>query len=133
MFKAIFTGVGLIITVVAVIAVAILIAIFLPRLLAGPVGETEKVLITNTGAFRIQGYEKFYDLQEQIVATDTKLSGYPSEGLNIRDAKDCRSLLGIRANLVADYNASARAQETTGQWQAADLPRTLAQNNPRTC
>ena len=133
MFKAIFTGVGLLITVVAVIAVAILVAIFLPRLLAGPVGETEKVLITNTGAFRIQGYEKFYDLQEEITAVDTKLSGYPSEDLDDREAIECRGLLNRRANLVADYNASARAQETTGQWQAADLPRTLPQNNPRTC
>ena len=130
--KAIFSGVVLIVSFIVLAAVAVLLAIYLPRLWAGPAGETEKILITNDGAYRIQGYERFYDLQEEIAAVDTKLDGYPEE-LGPRESIECRGLLAKRANLVADYNSSARAEETTGQWQADDLPRTLPQDNPRSC
>ena len=116
----------------AAVAAIVVVAIFLPRLWAGPAGETQKQTITQTGAYRIQGYEHFYDLQEQIAATDTKLAGYP-EALDIRQAQECRGLLATRANLVAAYNTWSRAETTTGRWRAEELPETLPQTTPRTC
>ena len=126
--RRIWIGVGSL----AVVAAVILAVIYLPRLWAEPVGRTEQIVATNTGAYRTQAYEKFYDLYEQIEATDQKLSAYPAE-LDDRQRTECVGLLSTRANLVSEYNAASRAEITTGQWQAPDLPSTLEQDNPRTC
>ena len=95
-------------------------------------GETEQVIITNQGAYRVQGYERFYNLAEDVAAVDVKLAGYP-QALDRREATECRGLLARRADLVAEYNASALAEETVGQWRAANLPHRLEHENPRGC
>ena len=118
--------------VVVLLAVAVVASIFVPRWLAGPQGKTEEVLIVNQGAFRIQGYELFYDVSEQVEAIDVKLGAYPTE-LDIREEKECRSLIARRADLVAEYNAASRAERTTGQWRADDLPPELSHDSPRAC
>ena len=95
-------------------------------------GETEQVIITNTGAYRVQGYERFYDLSEDVAAVDVKLAGYP-QALDRREATECRGLLARRADMVSAYNSAAMAQETVGQWRADNLPHRLEHDNPRSC
>ena len=118
--------------ILAVIVLGTLGGIYIPRLLAGPTGQTEEIVIVNQGAYRIQGYEKFYDLHEELKGVEVRLSSYPDNPVG-RDQTECRGLLARRAALVAEYNASSLAERTTGQWRAADLPELLTQENPRYC
>ena len=105
---------------------------FVTRITAPIRGETEEIEITNTGAYRVQGYERFYDLHEDVAAVDQKLKAYPAS-LDTRQLTECVGLLARRADLVSEYNSSSRAERTTGQWRAADLPETLEHDSPRTC
>ena len=123
----------LVVAIILVVAVGgVLLRIYVPRWTAPPLGKTEEITIVNQGAYRIQGYEKFYDLQEELQSVGVRLEGYP-ESPEGRDQTECRGLLARRAEIVAAYNAASRAERTTGQWRAADLPELLVQENPRTC
>lgn len=119
--------------VVAFVVLVVLASIYVPRWLAGPTGETEEIVAVSRGAYRIQGYEKFYNLFEDIGAIDVKLVAYPEAPLDDRQATECRGLLAKRANLVSEYNAAAKAERTIGQWRADNLPEELEQRNPRSC
>ena len=105
---------------------------FVTRIAAPIRGETQEIKLTNRGAYRVQGYEMFYDLQEDIIAVDQKLTAYP-EKLGQRQLTECVALLAHRADLVSEYNSSSRAERTIGQWRADDLPETLEHDSPRTC
>ena len=89
-------------------------------------GAVEQQEITNTGAFRIQVYNRFYDWQEEMEAIDVKLISYVSSpSLSDRETTECRGLLARRANIVGDYNAAVRAVNTTGKWRGSGLPNRL--------
>ena len=117
---------------VLIIVLGIVGSLYLPRLLAPVRGETERIVITTTGAYRIQGYEHFYDLEEQVEALDQRLAAYPDE-LSPRQQTDCIGILSVRADRVAEYNAASRAELTTGKWRADNLPERLAHEAPRSC
>lgn len=119
--------------VAVLIVLVVLASIYVPRWLAGPTGETEEIVAVSRGAYRIQGYERFYDLFEDIEAIDVKLAAYPEGPLDARQAIECRGLLAKRANLISDYNAAAAAERTVGRWRADNLPEELEQRNPRSC
>ena len=99
---------------------------------AEPSGRVEQQEIITRGAYRIQAYEQFYRIQEDIQGIDVKLGGYPTT-LDVRQRTECQGLLQVRANRVAEYNAASRAVLTQGQWRAPDLPQRLDQRNPRSC
>lgn len=99
---------------------------------AEPRGALEQREITTRGAFRIQEYERFYRLKEEVDSTDTKLAALPSE-LDVRQRTECTGLLAVRANRVAEYNAASAAELTRGKWKADDLPQRLNQENTRKC
>ena len=131
--------VGGLVLIAGIVALSVSLTVgsaHIERFVAGIVaplrGETQEIEITNTGGFRIAGYELFYDLQEDVGAVDRKLMSYP-EKLDRRQLTECIGLLGRRADYVAEYNAASRAERTTGQWRAADLPETLEHDTPRTC
>ena len=130
--KAIFWGVA---ALVVLIVGGVLAGIYVPRLLAEPVGRTEQIVAVNRGNYRTSAYESFYDLDEQIKGLDIKLAAYPSDPADMdrRDRIECRGVLQSRASLVAEYNASARQITTVGQWRSEDLPDRLPQENPREC
>ena len=86
MSKALIT-LGIVLAVIAVVA-ALALWLFGGRLLAPILGETEKQEIVNTGPARIQGYERFYDLYEEVKATDVKLSALPAR-LTDRQVTQC--------------------------------------------
>ena len=117
---------------VAIVVSFVVLWLYGGRFFAPIRGVTQQVEITNEGAYRVQGYELFYDLIEESGAVDVKLTGYP-EWLDAREAIECRGLLARRADIVARYNAAAQAKLTIGQWRADDLPEQLEQQNPRTC
>ena len=108
------------------------LSIYVPRWTAGPVGLTEEIVITNKGAYRIQGYERFYDFVEQVEAVDVKLASYRQD-LATREAVECRGLLARRADIVQQYNADAQKVRTVGKWRADNLPSRLYHNLTRTC
>ena len=131
-FKIFAAGIALI----AVIALITILSIYIPRWTAEPIGKTEEVVITNKGAYRIQAYERFYIINEEIQALDNKLStvytvNSGSSLLNPRQQTECNGLLFQRSNLVGEYNSRARAILTTGKWQANDLPFTMPQLDNR--
>lgn len=117
---------------VAIIVVSVVLAIYIPRWTAGPLGRTEEIQITQRGPYRIQGYEKFYDLHEEVTSVETKLQAYPPR-LSPRQVTECRGLLARRADVVSEYNRMSQAERTIGQWRADNLPYVLQQKNPRTC
>ena len=126
---------GISLAVMAAVVAIVAAAIYVPRLWAEPVGRTEQIVTVNRGNYRSSAYELFYDLDEQIEAVNLKLDAYPADpqDMDARERTECRGLLLKRANLVADYNASARQELTVGQWRSEDLPSSLPQVNPREC
>ena len=100
-------------------------AIYVPRWLAGPLGQTEATVIVQGGEYRIAGYERFYDLHERIQAQDVKLAAWEGRDLSDRDRTRCLGQAAIRAEMVAEYNSASDAILTTGQWRADNLPARL--------
>ena len=97
------------------------------------VGKLEEREITNTGAFRIQSYEQFYDWQEELDSIKSKLGLYADRELDRRERTECNALNAQYANIVADYNAASRAERTQGQWRAPDLPQTIEHKEITKC
>jgi len=103
-------------------------------LFAEPTGAVQEREITTRGAYRIEAYEKFYRIQEDIGSLDTRLAAMPAAAdLDPRQQIECRGILAVRATRVREYNEASRAVRTQGQWRAPDLPSTLEQRNPRKC
>ena len=117
--------IGLLLAVVLIIG-GIFSGIYVPRWLAGPQGKTEEVVITNRGQYRIQAYERFYQINEGLVEIDNKLLIYSvNKTENFRQLTECTGLLYQRANLVSEYNAKSKQERTTGKWQDPSLPHVL--------
>ena len=121
-----------IIGVLGLVALGVLGGIWIPRWIAPEAGLTEEIEITNRGAYRIQGYERFYDLYEEVEAIDVKLQAYPL-ALDVREETECRGLLMRRADMVRQYNADSQAVRTVGQWRADNLPSRISHDLPREC
>ena len=101
-------------------------SIYIPRWLAPERGKTEEVIITNRGQYRIQAYERFYQINEELVAVDNKLGVYSfSAPNNLRQETECKGMLFKRANLVSEYNAKSQQERTTAKWQDPSLPERL--------
>lgn len=100
----------------ATIAIAVLLATpFFHRWNARRVNDIKQEYIIQDANARINAYEWFYDMHEQIEATRTKAEiakGTPEE-------KGIRMVL---ASMIAEYNAKSKMTMTKAQWKAADLP-----------
>lgn len=69
---------------------------------------------------RVQTYEWFYDMYEQIEATKKKAEL----------AKGTQEEIGIKmvlSSMISEYNAKAKMEWTKGQWKADDLPKVIEQ------
>ena len=110
-----------VVAIVVVIGVSTLGWLYAGRVTAPIRGVTEQVEITNSGAYRVQGYEKFYRWHEELDAIDNKLLVFNGV-LSGRDYTNCLGLRAYRADVVGKYNSASRARETIGQWRPADLP-----------
>lgn len=122
-----------VIGLVAVIALSTVGALAYRWAIAPARGAVEEREIINRGQYRIQAYEQFYRWQEELDGIAAKLSAYPSQGLDRRQQTECMGLVARHADIVAKYNAAARAERTQGQWQDPELPETLPQEPIRSC
>lgn len=105
-----------IILIVICVAVVILLATpFFHRWNAQRVNDIKQEYIIQDANVRINTYEWFYDMHEQIEATRRKAEiakGSPEE-------KGIRMIL---ASMISEYNAKSKMTMTKAQWKAADLP-----------
>lgn len=118
----------------AAVVIGIAAASFGTRWIAAPFrGTVEQREITNSGAFRIQAYQKFYSWHEESAALKFKLAHYAHRDLDQREQTECRALRGQHADIVSKYNSASRAEQTQGQWRAADLPVDLTNEGVPQC
>ena len=105
-----------IILIVISVAVVILLATpFFHRWNAKRVNDIKQEYIIQDANVRVNTYEWFYDMHEQIEATRRKAEiakGTPEE-------KGIRMVL---ASMISEYNAKSKMTMTKAQWKAADLP-----------
>lgn len=105
-----------IILIIICIAVFILLATpFFHRWNARRVNDIKQEYIIQDANVRVNTYEWFYDMHEQIEATRCKAEiakGTPEE-------KGIRMVL---ASMISEYNAKSKMTMTKAQWKAADLP-----------
>ncbi len=105
-----------IILIVICVAVVILLATpFFHRWNAKRVNDIKQEYIIQDANVRVNTYEWFYDMHEQIEATRRKAEiakGTPEE-------KGIRMVL---ASMISEYNAKSKMTMTKAQWKAADLP-----------
>ena len=105
-----------IILIVICVAVVILLATpFFHRWNAKWVNDIKQEYIIQDANVRVNTYEWFYDMHEQIEATRRKAEiakGTPEE-------KGIRMVL---ASMISEYNAKSKMTMTKAQWKAADLP-----------
>jgi hypothetical protein len=95
--------------------VVLLLTPFFHRWNARRVNDIRQAYITEDANVRVNTYEWFYDMHEQIEATRRKAEiakGTPEE-------KGIRMVL---ASMIAEYNAKSRMTATKAQWKAKDLP-----------
>lgn len=84
------------------------------------VNDIKQEYVIQDARIRVQTYEWFYDMYEQINATRRKAE----------IAKDTPEEKGIRMvleGMISEYNAKARMKYTKAQWMPRDLPYTIEQ------
>ena len=100
----------------AIIAVLVLFATpFFHKWNARRVNDIKQEYIIQDANVRVNTYEWFYDMHEEIEATKRKAEiakGTPEE-------KGIRMVL---ASMISEYNAKSKMTATKAQWKAADLP-----------
>lgn len=101
---------------IVIIALLVLFATpFFHRWNARRVNDIKQEYIIQDANVRVNTYEWFYDMHEQIEATRRKAEiakGTPEE-------KGIRMVL---SSMIAEYNAKSRMTATKAQWKAKDLP-----------
>lgn len=106
---------NIILIVICVAVVILLAAPFFHRWNAKRVNDIKQEYIIQDANVRVNTYEWFYDMHEQIEATRRKAEiakGTPEE-------KGIRMVL---ASMISEYNAKSKMTMTKAQWKAADLP-----------
>ena len=100
--------------------------------LASPTGAVEQREIVLGGEYRIQFYDQFHDLHQEIKAKQARLALY-GDDLDQREATGCRGLFADLTETVADYNSASLAYRTRGQWRDPALPQTVPQPEVSPC
>ena len=95
-------------------------------------GETDRITIVNQGQYRIQGYEMFYDIHEDVKEIDVLLESIDTADSQ-RETIRCEGWVARRAKLVGDYNSASMSWQTTGQWKADNLPLLLEHKIIKDC
>lgn len=96
-------------------------------------GETQEKEITEAdGRYRIDAYEKFYDLNAQVESKDTEICTMEANTSLPKDQRETNvlALTNKRTELVNEYNADARKEDTRAKFKASDLPYELPKEVP---
>lgn len=129
--------VGGFIALVGVVLLAIFTTGLIQRETAGFRGDVGAVERTRgSGAFRIEAYNRFYDICVGVQADEALIQGLESELEDPQTSTSRRdqvraSLTAIRASRaekIAQYNADAAKDYTVGQFQSKRLPYNLNVN-----
>jgi hypothetical protein len=101
---------------IVIIALLVLFATpFFHRWNARWVNDIKQEYIIQDANVRVNSYEWFYDMHEQIEATRRKAEiakGTPEE----------KGICMVLSSMIAEYNAKSRMTATKAQWKAKDLP-----------
>lgn len=136
MFKLGAKALGIWIAVVIVIcllaAVPMYAAGWLQRITADFRGQTDVVeQISANAGYRIAKYEQFYSDCAAVQSVEARIREAESELNADPEPDDYRkrqlntnlsALRGQRADLINDYNAAARMEDTQGNFRSSDLP-----------
>lgn len=110
------------IIIMALAAIVLAMTPFYHRWNARRVNDIRQEYIIQNAHVRVQSYEWFYSMHDEIKATRKKAeiaAGTPEE-------KGIRMVL---ESMIAEYNAKSRMTATKAQWKAADLPYQIDLNN----
>ena len=91
-------------------------------------GALEERQQVNRGAFRIQEYERFYELRDRYCASGYKIEQYEQSDLARKDTV----IAGTTATLydaALEYNSNSEQERTSAKWKDSGLPDRL---NPST-
>lgn len=96
-------------------------------------GEVQEREVTEAdGRYRISAYEEFYDLNAQVDAKNTQICEMKSNTSLPVDQRETNvlALTNKRTDLVNEYNADARKEDTRAKFKASDLPYELPATVP---
>lgn len=102
----------------------------------------QRNLTEGSGAYRIAAYDQFYDDCMSIVAKEQIIANYQSELEGPPKPDDQRAVqlraaitaeTNARLELIAEYNANARKEDTRGNFRASDLPYEIDPNGETSC
>ena len=85
----------------------------------GAIDAREQILAD--GDFRIQAYQTFFDLCNDITAQEARAQIFSSSEDPLTST-NANAVLAVRAELAADYNSRAQREWTEGQFRDAELP-----------
>lgn len=109
--------------IIAILGLVILMVSISPayhRWNARRVNDIKQEYVIQDARTRVQTYEWFYDMYEQIQATRRKAEiakGTPEE----------RGIRMVLEGMISEYNAKARMRYTKAQWMLRDLPYSIEQ------
>lgn len=105
-------------------------------------GQTDAIeRVQADGDFRIQAYDRFFELCSAVQADEGRIANMESE-LAQEDLSDKRrgelrialtAVRNARAEKIATYNADARREFTVGQFRSNDLPFEIDPEEKTTC
>lgn len=114
------TVLWIIITILGVVILVLSMTPAFHKWNAQRVNDIKQEYVIQDARTRVQTYEWFYDMYEQIKATRRKADiakGTPEE-------KGIRMVL---EGMISEYNAKARMKYTKAQWMPQDLPYQIEQ------
>ena len=112
-------AIGIVLVVLFAIAMCVLLVLsFFPSFhqwKAGWENDIKQPYIVQDAHGRIASYEWFYDMYEQIKATETKVKISSNQ-------TEKEGIAMVLASMKAEYNSRARMQKTKALWKPSDLP-----------
>jgi hypothetical protein len=133
-------GVGIIVLTVIIGLVGIFGFGWLSNSTANFRGEVSKRnMVEANGAYRIAAYDHFFDLCQQVQATEASISNTEDVLKTTTDAQlktqytaNLLALRNNRADLITQYNADSDKSYTEGQFKSSNLPYELNVNKENT-
>lgn len=120
--------VGIVLGFVALVALIWSIAFGFSWLTAGPNGKLQARQQIQSGAFRIEAYDHFFNLCQSVQTDEAALQAQYQElnGATGDDKERIKAnIAGItadRASAINEYNADSTKDYTVGQFKASKLP-----------
>lgn len=106
---------NIIIIVLIIAVVVLLLTPIFHKWNAKRVNDIRQEYVIQDANVRVQTYEWFYDMYEQITATRKKAE-------TVRGMPEEKGIIMVLHGMIAEYNSKARMTKTKAQWMPQDLP-----------